>query len=887
MSFWSRLVNVARPGKLRREIDEELASHIEEAIASGRDPAEARRAFGSALLQRESSRDVRLVMWLDSLRADAVFGWRQLRRNRVASAAAILSLALAIGACTSAFRLIDALLLRPMPVSDPERLKVIAFTGGGLEGYPQEWDSCSYPMFERLRDAVRQQADLIAVSYMDWADVTYGSGQDIEKAHLQSVSGRMFPLFGLKAALGRLLTADDDSKSGAHPYAVLSYDYWTRRFGRDPKIVGHKLQRGSTLFEIVGVASRDFTGTETGAVTDIFVPMSMSSPDLLASPNNFWLRTFVKLRPGVQPEPVYDRLRASFQEIQIERARSFVNVTKSQLRRHFEQRLLLLPAAAGRSNLQRDYRQSLATLAILVGLVLLIACANVSNLMTARAAARAKEMALRVSIGAGRRRLVQLLVLECAWITFFASGIGALFAWWSAPFIVARISPAEDPARLMLNANWRILAFEFAIAAAVTLLFGLAPALRASGVKPVGALKGGEDPRQRGRLMHVLIAVQVAFCFVVLFVAGLFIATFDKLSNQPAGFSAERILNLETVTTRPQPIVFWNQLAERLRAAPGVEKVAITGWPTMSGESNVDNVSINGAPPSEVFSDFVYVSPGWAETMKIPLIAGRDFRPSDVNPDVAVVNRAFARQYFNGENPAGRWFERVDAKSNRSRIQIVGLIPDARSRDNMRIPIRPTAYVPFQTVDANGAPRPKSRGTYVVRTVASNPLTLAPSLRRLVSEWRPGFYVNNVRTQVEIDQSHTIRERLLALLALFFAMVALLLAGVGLYGVLDYSVLQRRREIGVRLAIGARRSDIARNVTVKITAAVALGGVAGILLGLASARYIESLLYQVKITDPLKMAIPGLGILIIGLAAALRPVLRAIRIDPADMLRVE
>jgi predicted permease len=387
--------------------------------------------------------------------------------------------------------------------------------------------------------------------------------------------------------------------------------------------------------------------------------------------------------------------------------------------------------------------------------------------------------------------------------------------------------------------------------------------------------------------MHALIAVQVAFCFVVLFVAGLFIATFDKLSNQPVGFSAERILNLETVTTGPQPMVFWSQLADRLRAAPGVEKVAITGWPMMSGESNVDNVSINGAPPSEVFSDFVFMSPGWAETMKIPFIAGRDFRPSDVNPGVAIVNRAFARQYFNGENPTGRWFERVDPKSNRSRLQIVGLIPDARSRDKMRVPIRPTAYIPFQTVDANGAPRTRSRGTYVVRTVATNPLALAPSLRKLVSDWRPGFHVNNVRTQIEIDESCTIRERLLAILALFFAIVALLLAGIGLYGVLDYSVLQRRREIGVRLAIGARRGDIARNVIAKITAAVALGGVAGILLGLASARYIESLLYQVKITDPLQLAIPGLGIFIVGLAAALRPVLRAMRIDPADMLRVE
>jgi predicted permease len=496
-------------------------------------------------------------------------------------------------------------------------------------------------------------------------------------------------------------------------------------------------------------------------------------------------------------------------------------------------------------------------------------------------------MALRVSIGAGRRRLAQLLVVECAWLTLFASALGALFAWWSAPFMVARISSAEDPARLMLTANWRILAFGFATACAVTLLFGLAPALRASGVKPAAALKGGEDPRHRGRLMHALIAVQVAFCFVVLFVAGLFVATFDKLSNRPVGFSPERILNLETITDKPQPAVFWSQLADRLRAVPGVEKVALTGWPMMSGESNVDNISINGAPPSEVFSDFIFISPGWAETMKIPFISGRDFRPSDANPGVAIVNLAFARQYFSGANPTGRWFERVDSKSNRIRLRIVGLIPDARSRDNMRIPIRPTAYVPFQSMDAGGALRPRSRGTCVVRTVAANPLALAPSLRKIVSDWRPGFHVNNVRAQIEIDQSHTIRERLLATLALFFAIVALLLAGVGLYGVLDYSILQRRREIGIRLAIGARRSDIARGVTAKVLGVVTAGGIAGILLALASARYVESLLYQVRITDPLQLAIPALGVIAVAMIAALRPVLRAVRIDPAKMLRLD
>jgi len=887
MSSWSRIANVFRSGRLNSEIDEEFASHIEEAIASGRDPEEARRAFGSALRQRESSRDVRLAAWLDSLRADSIFGWRQLQRHKVASAAAIVSLALAIGACTTAFRLIDALLLRPMPVSDPQRLYVVAFTGGGVAGGPGEWDSASYPMFERMRDAVSRSADLIAVSYMDWADVSWGSEEEIEKAHLQYVSGRMFPLFGLKPEAGRLLTGDDDRKPSVHPFAVLSYDYWTRRLARDKGVVGRRLRRGETLFEIAGVAPKGFTGTETGTVTDIFVPMMMKPAAMLASRNNFWLRIFARLNQGVLPDPVYDRLRATFRQIQVERARTFVNITQAQLRRHFEERLLFEPAAAGRSNLQREYRRPVATLALLVGLVLLIACANVSNLMMARATARTKEMALRVSIGAGRGRLVQLLIVECAWLAVLASGIGELFAWWAGPFLIARINPADNPARLELAYDGRLFAFSLALAVGVALLFGLAPALRASGIKPAGALKGGEDPHGRRRVMHALIGVQVAFCFVVLFVAGLFITSFERLSNQPTGFSADRILNLQTIATRPQPVAYWNQLGDALRAAPGVERVALTLWPMMSGEASAMPVSINGAPPAEAQSDLLTVSPGWFETMKIPLINGRDFRADDANPGVAIVNRAFAREYFNGEDPVGKWFERLGGKSNRVRLQIVGFVPDVRSRDNPRWPIRPTAYVPFQERDAAGAWRPEGRGTFVVRTAAPDPLTLAPALRKLVNQWRPGFHVDNIRTQLEINRACTIRERLLASLALFFAIVALTLGGVGLYGVLDYSVLQRRREIGVRLAIGARAIDIARGVAAEIFLAVALGAAAGVLLGAASARYVASLLYEVKATDVTRLATPALGILGIVLIASLRPVLRALRIDPAETLRVE
>jgi predicted permease len=884
MSLWSRIANVFLGHSLSREIDEEIQSHIDEAIRQGRDPAQARRAFGSALRHREESRDVRIIAWLDSLRADAVFGWRQLRKNRVTSAAAILSLALAIGACTSAFRLIDALLLRPLPVAEPERLYVLARQGMDPAGNFRISESSEYPLFRQMRAVVKDQAELIAVSYADRTDLTYGSDDEMEKANREYVSGWMFDSFGLKPALGRLFTESDDLTPGAHPVAVLSHDYWSRRFGSDPKVIGRKFRIGNDLFEIVGVAPAPFTGTETGIGIDIFFPTMMHAG--VTHSDWSWFRTFVRLKPGVAAEPVRERLYAPFQAVQEERAKGFTDMPKREIDGFLKQKLLLEPAAAGVSEMQKDYRRALAALGVLVALVLMIACANVANLMTAQAAARAREMALRVSIGAGRWRLVQLVLVESAMLAFFAAAIGALFAWWSAPFVVSRINPPDNPARLFLPADWWVLGFTMALALGVTLLFGLAPALRASAVKPASALKGGEDPHSRRRLMHALIAVQVAFCFLVCFVAGLFVATFDRLSNQPTGFSSERLLALETVARRPQPPVLWDQVAQHLRALPGVDTVALAGWPLLSGNGWNGFVWINGAPAADVLAYFLGVSPGWIETMKIPLIDGRDFRVGDTFPGVAIVNQAFAKAYFNGEDPVGKWFEKRQGEDERLRLRIVGWVRDARYR-NMREPITPTAYVPLTAIDAQGAFEPRGSATFLVRTTGSNPLALASVLRHEVPRARPEFRVSNIRTQTEINRQHTVRERLLAMLALFFAVVALLLAGVGLYGVLDYSVLQRRREIGIRMALGAQSGDIARRVTVEIFSMLLVGALAGLALGMASVRYIQTLLYQVKAGDLGLMALPALAILAAALLAALPAVIHAVRIDPVAMLRAE
>jgi putative ABC transport system permease protein len=821
---------------------------------------------------------------LASLRGDVVFGWRQIRKKKITSAAAILSLALATGACTSAFRLIDALLLRPLPVSEPERLYLLSRQGLGEVNTS---DGFEYWRFQQLRAAVKGQAELVGASFSERADLTYGSDDEMEKAHLQHVSGWMFRSFGLRPALGRLFTGSDDLEPGANPVAVLSYDYWSRRFGRDPKAIGRTFRLRNVVYQIVGVAEQRFTGTEPGTITDMFVPVMMN--ELAINPMASFLRTFVRLEPGVAAGPVRERLRSAFQNLREEEIRKFPDRGR--------QNLLMEPAAAGASGLSKQYQLALTVLAMLVALVLLIACANVANLITAQGAARAREMALRVAIGAGRWRLVQLVLVESAMLAGFASVLGGLFAWWSAPFIVSRINPPDNPARLALPADWRVLAFGLALTLGVTVLFGLAPALRTSSVGPESALKGGENPRSRRRSMHVLIFFQAAFCFVVIFIGGLLVTTFDRLSNQPLGFSPERLLTLQTVVQgagqRQVSAIYWEQIADHLRTVPGVEKVALAEWALMDGWGyKFSSVSVGGAPPGPGES-FLSVSPGWFDTMRIPLLNGRDFRASDVylttgRTGVAIVNQAFARQYFRGENPVGKTFETIGRQGiGGMHCQIVGLVADARHLNDVRRPIVPVVYNAFRWIDGAGWARAPHLGTFIVRTSAANPLALASVLRKEVSRARAEFYVSNIRTQRELIEMHTVRERLLAMLALFFSGVAVLLAGVGMYGVLDYSVVQRRREIGIRMAIGAQAGDIARRVTAEVFAMVLVGALAGIALGIASARFMDTLLYGVKPDDLGMVSVPAAVILLSALLAALPAVIRAGRIDPVEILRAD
>jgi len=888
MSLWSRISNALHTERLNREIDEELQSHIEEAIAAGRDPDEARRTFGSILRQREASHGIRVAGWLESVLADVSFGWRQLCRNKLTSAAAVLSLALGIGSCVGAFRLIDALLWRPLPISDSSKLYVLSRKMIGLYGKPIEDGYWATPELKVMRDAVKDQADLIAISDADRTDITWatdGAGDDLEKAHVAYVSGNMFAVFGLEPTLGRLLIPADDRARGAGPYAVLSWDYWNHRFGRDPHVLGRSLRIGDQTFEIVGVGPRDFVGTETGTVTDMFLPLSMN---ILASQNSVdWHRTFLMLKPGINPstvlEPMRQHLSAVNRTFETCCTTWFRGASKANIDRFLNQTLVFSPAGAGVSDLQKDYRRFLGILGLMAALVLLIACVNIANMITAQAAARAQEMALRISIGAGRRRLVQLILAQSGLLALLASVLGAFFAAWSAPFVLSLVNPPDNPARLALPADWRVLLFGLGLIIVVALLLGLLPALRASAVRPVAALKGGEDPHSPRRLLHGAMALQVAFCCLVLFLSSLFVASFERLQNRPLGFSTDRLLMLETVAGKDQLPIVWNQTAEALRAAPGVDSVAIAGWPLLGRIRINSDISINGAPPSPTPAWFLNVSPGWLSTMKIPLVSGGDFRPEDTSPGSAIVNETFAKTFFPGQDPVGHTFQRG---TNQPLNKIIGVTPDVPYSD-LREPNHPIFYVPFDEIDDKSAPKPVNFATFIIHTDAQNPPALADSLRQLIAQRHNGLRVSNVTTQRDLVRDQTIRERMIATLAAFFAAVALLLAGIGLYAVLNYSVLHRRREIGIRIAIGSTRAGIVRVLTLDVFLMIALGAVAGVGLGFGAARLVASLFYQVKATDADMIALPSCAILLTALLATLPAVLRALRTDPTEILRAE
>lgn len=897
MSWFSRITNAFHFERLDRELDAELQFHLEarteELIRSGISAHEAQRLarqrLGNQLALRERSRDIRLTGWLESLWRDARFGIRVLWKDRVVTLAAVFSLALAIGACIAAFALIDALILRRLPVYQPERLVYLSYEYEG----PVPAISFSYPLLERLRAATGSHVDLFAASMQSFPGSAIFD-KEPEKARNQYVSGNFFSALGVGPALGRVLTPEDDLQPGANPVAVLSHSFWMSRFGGNPAVLGRWFRCSGKQFQIVGVARRGFTGVEPGLLTDFWAPQMMYSKQALQDWKWQWFRIFGRLRPGVTAGQAEPALQAAFSNARREWApQAFgANDAPELLQRFVTAKLSVRPGGGGTSNLRQSFARPMWVLAVVAGLVLLIACSNLANLFTARAMARSREMALRVSIGAGRGRLVQQVLVEGAVLASAACALGLAFGAAVGPVIVGMLGTSESPVYLDLHVGWRMVTFAAAAGLAAMVLFALAPALRASGVAPQEALKaGGAKHSGRRAVLRPMLGAQVAFSFMVLFAGGMFIATFRNLANQDLGFSRHGValVTLVAQNNKVQNAQFaMTELLDRVRAVPGVRSAGISEWGLFTDNQWSDSVRIPGRAPDSTQVTVLPITPGFFGTMGIRLLAGRDLTVQDVmqQSQSVLVNETFARHYFPDENPIGKRFYRPESNQpNRSYAsadrpgypqEIVGLVRDVHYA-SVREPAPATYYIPLTQVWVS---------SLAVRT-EGEPARVIPMVREAVRTFGHSLRTVDFTLQSTLVNDSLINERLLAVLSCFFTLVAAVLAGVGLYGVLSYSVVRRTREIGIRMALGARRAGVVRLITSEIGLVTAIGLAAGLAGGEMLARSVSKLLYEVKPTDAASVAFPVACLFGAAAVAALRPAMRAARVDPSVALREE
>jgi predicted permease len=884
------MANVFRSSAIDRTLDEEMQFHIEarvdDLVAAGmtREAAElaASRQFGNRLRIRESSRDVKLLPWVESVFKDIRFALRMFRKHIVITGAAIASLTLALGACLAAFSLIDALILRPLPVREPERLVYLSFptySAGSPVGTNFSW-----PLFSRLRDAARSDVELFATSSDETRRrVTFGNAEAEDEVRVQFVTGNAFSVLGVGPAVGRLLAPSDDVTPGAHAVAVVSHSFWRRRLGSDPSVVGSTFTFGEKRLEIVGVAQESFTGIEPGRLVDLWVPIAMYDAGGFTFTNREWnwLGVLGRLNPGVTSERARNVLQAPFSQFRRElmAGRRGPENPPERIERYVNTPLALESAANGPSGLRQRFDRPLWILSILVGLVLLISVSNLANLYLARAAAREREMSVRLSIGAGRSRLIQQMLIESGLLAAVASVLGLLFARVAGQSIIEMLAPSTSPVYLELRTDWRLLAFLCIAGTLTTILFGLAPAVRASRVAPIGALRGRESrTTSRSGLPRPLVALQVSFSLAILFVAGLLLVSFERLANTDVGFATDGVLlvRLESRDRLDPDIARMaaRQLLDRVRGVPGVASASLSAWPLFSQGGSISLVRVPGHETDTFSPPHMPVSPGFFDTMRIRLLEGRDFIPSDsepVQPTAVIVNEAFARRYFGATSPIGRAYDRT-GQPPPVRQEIVGVVTDVRLSD-LRSPPPPTVYVPLRGL-----------GTMQVRT-ASDPLALTAAIDREVRATHPSLRVTEFGLQATRVSNTLLRERLLAMLSGFFAAVGLLLAAVGLYGVLSYSVARRTREIGIRMALGARSGALVVAIVKDAAVMTGVGIVVGLAEGFYLSRLVKGLLHDVHPTDAFSIALPVGLLLLTAFFAAVPAARRASQLDPVEALR--
>lgn len=873
-------------------MDEEIRFHLaeeaEERMADGLSAEDARFAaakdFGSVALVREDVRENWRWSAIDRLVQDVRYGYRTLKSTPVVTAIAILSLALGIGANTAIFSVLDTLLLRSLPVEAPRQLVIL----GTEEGRRPAWTN---PIWEQVRDSSELlDADgTFAVSATRFNLALRGESEYVDGLR---ASGDTFDVLGVRAMLGRTFTARDDQPGGGPDgaVAVISYAFWQRRFGGAADVIGRSITIERVPYTIVGVTPPGFFGVEVGRTFDIAVPIGtvtlIQGPRALERRSSWWLRIFIRLKPGQTAESGTARLRAL--QPRIREAAMPTDWQPASQARFLREPFTLEPAATGDSGLRARYRRPLLTLMVVVGLVLLIACANLANLLLARASARRREFSVRIALGASRLRIARQLLTESLLLASAGALLGLLLAQVSSRLLVRQLSTATNTVFLDLSLDWRVLGFTAAVALATSILFGMAPALRATGVQPNDALKAqargtiGDGPARFGA-GSVLIVMQVALSLVLVVAAGLFTRTFSSLAGLPLGFDSRPVLvaSVEIPSARVDEArrpELYRQLTAAAAAVPGVSHAAISEVTPLGTSTWNNDVELLDAPPlaeADRLTYFNMVSPGWFATYSTPILAGRDFTDADTpgTPRVAIVNEAFVRHFNGSRNPIGM---RVRAQGE-NRL-IVGIVRDA-VYESLRAPAPPTLYLPY-----GQETRPPSSTRINVRAAAGgSPAQLTRPLAAALAQVHGDLRITFRPLADQVDAA-LIQERIVAALSAFFGGLALLLAGLGLYGVTSYAVNRRRTEIAIRMALGAAPAGVIGLVLRRVLILIAIGIIAGAGASLWASRFVSPLLFGLEPRDPLTLATAIVLLAAIGALAGWLPARRASRIDPARIL---
>jgi predicted permease len=884
------------------DVKEEMRLHLElreqEQIQAGLSPREARQAasrrFGNATVLKEKSHMAWGWDWLESFVQDIAYGSRAMLRSPALTIVSLLSLALGIGANTAIFSLLNAVMLRSLPVRDPAQL--ILLGKGNTSGITDDFARTqlySYPFYRQMREQNQVFSDTAAIFSMTNDVHGFVEGRtESEPMSVQLVSGTYFTTLGVRAFVGRTLNDADDNSEGDHPVAVISYAWWKRSLARDPNILNRKVKLGATTYNIIGIAPPEFFGTKVGEAPDMWVPLSMVKevpPNYGGYKDNFSesLLIMARLNPGISVSKATSDVNLLFRQILL----GFPDAKLSQenLQKLDKTKVPLTPMATGLSSLRRQFSEPLQILMAVVALVLLIACANIANLLLARSTARSRELAVRQALGARRTRIIRQLITESLLLALAGGALGLALASVANRLLLRMVSGGLDTIPLDVSIDTGLLLFTLAVTIATALIFGTIPAFRGTRLQLTDTLKAGRGPQGtsgKNPLAKTLVISQVALSLVLMVGAGLFLRSLVNLNHVDIGFNKENVLRLEIDSSsaeytpgEPREVALNQQIEERVSALPNVKAASFSAFTFHEGSWN-SNVVVPGMNIDEDINvKHNVVGVGYFATMQIPLLAGRNFSPSDTSSSqtVAIISEHTAKALFPLGNPIGRHYRLGDNKPENDVI-VIGVAKDVKFNDLAEEPVN-LDYFPYTQ-------HPWSFGDFEVRYTGRF-AAVAAAVQQTIHSIDRNLPITRVTTLDEQVARSITNQRLVAQLSAFFGLLAVFLSCIGIYGVMSYVVTRRTNEIGIRMSLGAGRSNMLWMVLREILILVSIGVVIGIPVTLAGDRLVSKMLFGLRPSDPVTLVGATTILLIVAAIAGYLPARRASLVDPMVALRYE